>query len=231
MSEQLLFVGKHPANLRLCDYLEAQGFAVTRTAGLRSTLRALAENNPALIIIDTVDTSTTNVRRITHAGGHQHQGFFVILLVDNHGAAPKGAIYDAYLVRPFTPRQLETQVRNLLGGRQDQVVSLGPLTLDRRTMRLRGPRGISKLTPKQFQLLDYLIENRGKVVSRRELMQAVWETAYVGDTRTLDVHVRWLREQIEEDPSHPQLLLTHRGRGYSLDLEGELLVGGAPITD
>ncbi len=94
---------------------------------------------------------------------------------------------------------------------------------------MRTPNGLAQLTPKNYQLLNYFLEHPGELVTRKELMQAVWETDYLGDTRTLDVHVRWLREQLEEDPSKPQLLLTHRGKGYQLDIEGELQAGGEPL--
>jgi DNA-binding response OmpR family regulator len=64
------------------------------------------------------------------------------------------------------------------------------------------------------------MENAGNVVSRQEIMQQIWDTDYMEDTRTLDVHIRWLRERIEQDPSAPQLLVTVRGRGYRLAIEG-----------
>lgn len=72
------------------------------------------------------------------------------------------------------------------------------------------------LTPKETKLLALLMENAGKVVSRNRLMQEVWETEYFGDTRTLDVHICWLRQKIEEDPRIPEYILTRRGQGYEL---------------
>jgi DNA-binding response OmpR family regulator len=70
------------------------------------------------------------------------------------------------------------------------------------------------LTPKQAQLLEEFVRYPNQVVSRRQLMQNVWRTDYIGDTRTLDVHIRWVREIIEEDPAQPKLLRTVRGKGY-----------------
>jgi two-component system phosphate regulon response regulator PhoB len=70
------------------------------------------------------------------------------------------------------------------------------------------------LTPKEFKLLYLLISNSDQILSRKTIMQEVWETDYLGDTRTLDVHIRWIREKIEKNPSRPQRLITIRGVGY-----------------
>jgi DNA-binding response OmpR family regulator len=77
------------------------------------------------------------------------------------------------------------------------------------------------LTPKEFKLLRLLIDNHDQVLSRKEIMQQVWETDYMGDTRTLDVHIRWLREKIEEEASHPRRLITIRGVGYRFVMNPE----------
>ena len=74
------------------------------------------------------------------------------------------------------------------------------------------------LTPKETKLLALLMQNEGRVVSRNELMEEVWETEYIGDTRTLDVHICWLRQKIEENPRIPEYILTRRGQGYELRL-------------
>ena len=72
------------------------------------------------------------------------------------------------------------------------------------------------LTPKEARLLALLMQNPNRVVSRAEIMKQVWETDYLEDTRTLDVHVCWLRQKLEVDPSNPRLIITRRGRGYML---------------
>jgi DNA-binding response OmpR family regulator len=73
-----------------------------------------------------------------------------------------------------------------------------------------------KLSPKEAQLLAVLMQHPGEVVSRRTLMQEVWETNYMGDTRTLDVHIYWLRQKVEENPRIPEIILTRRGQGFEL---------------
>ena len=74
------------------------------------------------------------------------------------------------------------------------------------------------LTPKECKLLAVLIQNAGQVVSRKVLMKHVWDTDYLGDTRTLDVHICWLRQKVESDPKAPQHILTKRGQGYTLQV-------------
>lgn len=229
MFERLLFVGKLATSRQTCAFLEQQGYEVMHVEGLRPTLRALNEFDATVVIIDANDTSLINTERITHTAGRRNGKPFIILLTSDRSRSFDKIVYDAILVRPFTHRRLEEQIRKILNTRQDYVVTLGPLTLDRRTKRVKTPTGTARLTPKQFQLLDYLIQHHGELVTRRQLMREVWETTYLGDTRTLDVHIRWLRERLEEDPSHPTFIRTHRGRGYSLDIEGPVETGGEPL--
>ena len=124
---------------------------------------------------------------------------------------------DVYLELPFTPRKLLNRVRALLPADDltEEVVRCGCITLYRakRSVEVNG-QGERSLTPKQAQLLEEFIRYPNQIISRRQLMQNVWRTDYIGDTRTLDVHIRWVREIIEEDPAHPQLLRTVRGKGY-----------------
>lgn len=126
---------------------------------------------------------------------------------------------DEYLQLPFTPRKLMNRVKSLLPANvlTEEVVRYGPITFFRtkRSVEVNG-RGETKLTPKLAHLLEEFLRHPNQLVTRKQLMIDVWKTDYVGDTRTLDVHIRWVREILEEDPTHPRLLLTVRGRGYRL---------------
>lgn len=230
MRERLLCIGKPAANGKAWAYLKEQGYELAEAEGLRPSLRALDAFPADLVIIDTLDANAVNLRRITHAAGRKAQAPFIILLLNNHGSLDQETRWDEYIARPFTPRRLANAVRKLLDSRPDFVVRIGPLTLDRRTRRVISPKGLCQLTPKQFQLLDILIKHPGELVTRKQFMQEVWDTSYLGDTRTLDVHMRWLRECIEQDPNHPVLVQTYRGRGYCLNLEGPVQKGGAALT-
>lgn len=128
---------------------------------------------------------------------------------------------DVYLERPYSGRKLINRVRALLpaDSAKEEIVRYGPLTLYRgkRSVEVKG-RGEYTLTPKLATLLEAFIRHPNELLTRPQLMLTVWETDFIGDTRTLDVHVRWIRECIEEDPGKPAMLKTVRGQGYLLNI-------------
>ncbi len=97
-----------------------------------------------------------------------------------------------------------------------KAIEVGGMMLDVEKAVLKKNGNEIHLTPKETKVMILLMQNVGKVVSRSELMQAVWNTEYMGDTRTLDVHICWLRQKIEDNPRIPELILTRRGQGYEL---------------
>ncbi|MDM8528597.1 helix-turn-helix domain-containing protein [Anaerolineales bacterium HSG24] len=98
----------------------------------------------------------------------------------------------------------------------EDVLNIKGMSLDVSKANLKKNGYDIHLTPKETRLMALLMENVGKVVSRNQLMQEVWETEYIGDTRTLDVHICWLRQKIEDNPRIPEFILTRRGQGYEL---------------
>jgi DNA-binding response OmpR family regulator len=130
------------------------------------------------------------------------------------------AAVDAVLCLPVESQQVLTCIIRLLDHAAGApAIHVGPLYLNRHTGSIIGPKGQYHTTPKAAALLYYLMLHHNQTLSRSELMQNIWNTTFMGDTRTLDVHIRWLRECIEENPSEPKLLITVRGRGYRLRLE------------
>jgi DNA-binding response OmpR family regulator len=128
---------------------------------------------------------------------------------------------DDYLTKPFGMRELIARIRALLRragqGRpvaDAQQLVAGDLELDvrGRTVQCRG--AAVTLKPKEFDLLFFLVRNAGQVFNREHLLEHVWGYEYFGGSRTVDVHMRWLREKLEAQPGHPQHLLTVRGVGY-----------------
>ncbi len=130
---------------------------------------------------------------------------------------------DDYVTKPYSPRELVARVRAVL--RRGAEPDLAPATLEAGPVRMDVERHVvsvhgepTKLPLKEFELLEMFLRNPGRVLTRGQLIDRVWGSDYVGDTKTLDVHVKRLRAKLEEDPSSPRLLVTVRGLGYKLDL-------------
>ncbi len=133
---------------------------------------------------------------------------------------------DDYVTKPYSARELIARIRAVLrrGGDVDGDAALGPAVLEAGPVRMDVERHTVTvagrqvgLPLKEFDLLEYLMRNVGRVLTRGQLIDRVWGADYVGDTKTLDVHVKRLRSKIERDPSSPQHLLTVRGLGYKYD--------------
>ena len=129
---------------------------------------------------------------------------------------------DDYVTKPFSHRELLARVRAVLRRGQDiellpDVIEAGGVRMDveRHEVWVAG-RGV-KLALKEFELLEMLLRNAGRVMTRGQLIDRIWGADYVGDTKTLDVHVKRLRGKIEDDPANPQLLVTVRGLGYKFE--------------
>jgi DNA-binding response OmpR family regulator len=139
---------------------------------------------------------------------------------------------DDYLTKPFSMRELMARVKALLRRvrliREEietppatpvtiQALVFGNLVIDieRREVRFEGQP--LALKPKEYELLLYFAQNRGKVLTRDHILESVWSWDFTGDSRTVDVHVRWLREKIEHDPAKPQRIITVRGAGYRFE--------------
>jgi two-component system, OmpR family, response regulator RegX3 len=130
---------------------------------------------------------------------------------------------DDYITKPYSPRELVARIRAVLrrGSEPDlapQTLEVGPVRMDveRHTVTVDGTD--VRLPLKEFELLEMFLRNPGRVLTRGQLIDRVWGSDYVGDTKTLDVHVKRLRSKLEADPAEPKLLTTVRGLGYKLDL-------------
>jgi two-component system, OmpR family, response regulator RegX3 len=131
---------------------------------------------------------------------------------------------DDYVTKPYSPRELVARIRAVLrrglgeGAADDDVLEAGPVRMDveRHVVTVGGDE--QRLPLKEFELLEMFLRNPGRVLTRGQLIDRVWGSDYVGDTKTLDVHVKRLRAKLEPDPGTPQYLVTVRGLGYKLDL-------------
>ena len=130
---------------------------------------------------------------------------------------------DDYVTKPYSPRELVARIRAVL--RRGSEPDLAPATLEAGPVRMDVERHVvtvggqeQRLPLKEFELLEMFLRNPGRVLTRGQLIDRVWGSDYVGDTKTLDVHVKRLRAKLEPDPSEPKYLVTVRGLGYKLDL-------------
>ena len=134
---------------------------------------------------------------------------------------------DDYLVKPFSMRELLARIRAALRRSNEYVeaavqpVRIGEVVIDPLSHRCEVRGKTLELTKKEYDLLQALMLRAGQVVARNDLIDRVWQTDWVGDTRTLDVHIRWLREKIERDPGKPRYIQTVRGVGYRFATEDE----------
>lgn len=131
---------------------------------------------------------------------------------------------DDYVTKPYSTRELLARVRAVLRrseqeeeNEEDGIVQVGDIRMDidRHTVLVRG--ALTQMPLKEFELLEYLMRNAGRVLTRSQLIDRVWGPDYYGDTKTLDVHIKRIRSRIEEEPSSPRLLVTVRGLGYRFE--------------
>jgi DNA-binding response OmpR family regulator len=143
----------------------------------------------------------------------------IVLITPPNGKVDSGLAPAGVVSKPVAARKLVLRVKSVIDEKPPRLLTVGHLSLDLEKHKLtRGSKNYA-LTPKEFVLLKILMSRAGQTVTRKTLMKEVWETDYLGDTRTLDVHIRWVREKVEDNPSRPQRLITARGQGYKLVAE------------
>ncbi|MFB0536137.1 MAG: response regulator transcription factor [Anaerolineae bacterium] len=219
MSLKVLLIGKVASALSsLRPRLEGKGYIVSAVCSRKKALEQAGVDKPDLIILDA--TSPRLDGRRTCQALRQEVGEVPIILISKEGHDSGQTEADFHLTAPFTFRKLANRVKRAVQSSEHsgETLQVGGLilNLDKRSVTRGGKK--YQLTPKESNLLEAFMRNPGKVLSRKFLMKHVWETDYLGDTRTLDVHVRWIREKIEENPSSPVHLRTVRGVGYRFEV-------------
>ncbi len=197
--------------------LEKKGYHVLVRHALEDALELASKRPPDVVILDAASMLTRGTRMCRAARARLNG--LPIILVAPAGTQPDPASgANLTLVQPFTPRKLLNRVARFLPGDDRYGLVVGPISLNLAQRRLKCMGRESRLTSKQARLLEVFLQNPGRLLSRQTLIRQVWHTDYTGDTRTLDVHMSWLRRAIEPDPRHPRFLKTIRGVGYRLDL-------------
>lgn len=212
----LLVEGRRAGEGSLRPALMKEGLVVQVVHTGTDALTWIDENEPDLVVFDGASMRTSGTRSCRRIRSVLPETSIILTRAAGQ-AEDRDAEADVYLVHPFTPRKLINRVRSLLPADHlaEEVVRAGPLTfyLSKRSVDIGG-QGERRLTPKLASLLEVFLRCPNEVLPRQDLMRKVWETDYFGDTRTLDVHIRWIREIVEEDPAKPKMLRTIRGVGY-----------------
>ncbi|GIV78208.1 MAG: DNA-binding response regulator [Litorilinea sp.] len=239
MSVKVLVVEDEPALVDTLEYnLQRQGYQVSVATDGTQALRVARETQPDLILLDVMlpGLDGFEVCRILR----QEMNVPILMLtarteeVDKVVGLEVGA--DDYLTKPFSMRELLARIKALLrrvrlvreemagaergeGGEpvQTERFVFGDLVIDLGRHEMSCGGRTFHLKPKEFELLVFLARNRGIVLSRDLILERVWGWDYDGGSRTVDVHVRWLREKIEEEPSKPKRIVTVRGIGYRFE--------------
>jgi DNA-binding response OmpR family regulator len=212
----LVIEGRHAEIPSFANDLQKKGFDVVSAQNGSEAVSKLKQTNPSLVVVNAPSLRSTGIR-ICLSLRKKDAKIPIILIVENDKPIDKD-LADSILVLPFTAQKLVNRVKALMPGDGNNVVSVGPIRLDLENRRVRSLGKNTKLTPRLITLLQILMDKHGEVVEREALFKKVWETNYTGDTRTLDVHISWLRRAIELDPDNPKFLKTIRGVGYRLDV-------------
>jgi DNA-binding response OmpR family regulator len=212
----LVIEGRHAEIPSFATDLQKKGFDVVSAQNGSEAVSQLKQTNPSLVVVNAPSLRSTGLR-ICLSIRKKDAKVPIILIVENEKAVDK-ELADSVLALPFTVQKLVNRIKALMPGDGDNMVSVGPIRLDLENRRVRSLGKNTKLTPRLITLLQILMDKHGEVVEREALFKKVWETNYTGDTRTLDVHISWLRRAIELDPDNPKFLKTIRGVGYRLDV-------------
>ena len=213
--------------------LEREGFGVIAAADGPAALKAISEKDPDLILLDVMLPGMSGIDVCREI---RKRSSVPVIMVTAKGEEIDAVVglevgADDYITKPYRLRELIARIRAILrrsenSPKEDETTSNpevlveGAVRLDLERHELSVDGELVSLALREFELLSYLMENSGRVVTRESLMQNVWGWDYIGDTKTIDVHVKRLRSKIESDPSAPLRISTIRGVGYRYERSG-----------
>lgn len=208
----------------LTRYLEKEGFRVDSAADGQEALELAARSRPDVVLLDLMLPKVDGLEVFRRIRAHDDVPVVMITAkgeeVDRLVGLELGA--DDYVAKPFSPREVVARIRAVLrrgerAARDDAPLVVGSLEIDRDRREVRRDASPVHLTRKEYDLLELLASHPGRTFTRTELLESVWDFAWDGDSSTVTVHIRRLREKIEDDPSDPRHLVTVWGVGYRFE--------------
>ena len=228
MAKILLVEDEESFNDALSFMLKKEGFDVVTAADGDAGLEAFARGDIDLILLDVMLPGRSGIEVCTEIRKKSDVPIVMVSAKDGEIDRVLGLEIgaDDYVTKPFSSRELIARMRAVLrrrtvGSNADEVANVlegGPIRMDvdRHEVTIDGEP--VNLPLREFELLEMFLRNSGRVLTRSQLIDRIWGSDYVGDTKTLDVHVKRIRAKIEEDPADPKYIVTLRGLGYKLDV-------------
>ncbi|MCG2294359.1 response regulator transcription factor [Staphylococcus epidermidis] len=232
MSQKILVVDDEQSIVTLLKYnLETAGYIVEVAYDGEEALKKVETEKPELIVLDVMLPKKDGIEVCKTIRSDKNLVPILMLTAkddefDRVLGLELGA--DDYMTKPFSPREVVARVKAILRRSQfvneiekehvdDEDIIIGSIRIRPEFFEVYKEDELLELTPKEFELLLYLIERQGRVITREHMLNSVWNYEFAGDSRIVDVHISHLRDKLEENPKQPKLIKTVRGLGYKLE--------------
>ncbi|MTV22346.1 response regulator transcription factor [Staphylococcus delphini] len=231
MAQRVLVVDDEQSIVTLLKYnLEQSGYVVEVAQDGEEALQKEKETKPDLIVLDVMLPKKDGIEVCKTIRSDKNQVPILMLTAkddefDRVLGLELGA--DDYMTKPFSPREVVARVKAILRrsslvdhvrqDEEDEDIVIGSIRIRPDFFEVYRNDELLELTPKEFELLLYLVERQGRVITREHMLNSVWNYEFAGDSRIVDVHISHLRDKLEENPKQPQFIKTVRGLGYKLE--------------
>ena len=218
MKARLLWIeGKRAESPSFVPSLRKKEYLVDVVPTGSAALERLLDFDPDMVVVN-ASSMRTSGKRICRELREKSPTLPILMILGANQTLSDESCANIVINLPFTTRKLINRILRLLPSDGEQLLHIGHIRLDLEHKHVRCRGREARLTPRLTRLLQVLMQNAGVVVKRDQLFREVWSTEYTEDTRTLDVHISWLRDTLEEDPRKPQFIKTIRGVGYRVDV-------------
>jgi two-component system response regulator RegX3 len=207
--------------------LQKEGFKTIEAKDGEEAIVLFRSANPDIVLLDLMLPGKSGIEVCREIREHSNVPIIMVTAKDSEVDRVVGLEIgaDDYIVKPYSTRELVARVRAVLRRGTEQkpsstgmVISGGSVTLDPERHRVTVSGESISMPLKEFELLEYLMENQGRVLTRGQIIDRIWGADYFGDTKTLDVHIKRLRTKIEPDSAEPKHIITIRGLGYKFEV-------------